>query len=239
MSSTQSSTHTTNKKRRLSTSTEDNENEENTRQSIFTNAIQQRMKLEEERMSKLYELRKKQRQIELNEQEIQSIESIGSSTTTSIDQSSSATSTGDHSSFTVNKNTEKLNEMQTDKRIKINVGGQTFETTLTSLQKNDNIIKVIIATELTIDKDEHGAILFPDRNPEFFPIILEHIRTGRVHSIGVEKNYEKLTALKGESDYFGCSKLSERIQKLILRYKEPKLLTYQADDEEMELDDGM
>ena len=58
-------------------------------------------------------------------------------------------------------------------------GRKNFVTTLNTLTKRENMIKVMMNSDFKIDRDENGAILFKDRNPDYFPLILEHLRTGK------------------------------------------------------------
>ncbi|EFC44548.1 predicted protein, partial [Naegleria gruberi] len=62
--------------------------------------------------------------------------------------------------------------------IKLNVGGKIFTTTRSTIMKRDNMLKVMLNSEFKIDTDDNGNILFADRNPDYFQLILEHLRTG-------------------------------------------------------------
>jgi hypothetical protein len=55
-------------------------------------------------------------------------------------------------------------------------------------------------TTLPIDRDEQGAIVVEEgRNPELFAIILDHLRSGKLLSVGIpEDSLEKLTDLLEE-----------------------------------------
>ncbi|KAL9656478.1 hypothetical protein ABK040_005242 [Willaertia magna] len=115
---------------------------------------------------------------------------------------------------------ELVKQQDQENIIKINVGGKVFQTTTVTLQKRENFFKTMLNSDFHIDRDENGAILISDRNPDYFPIILEHLRTGSTTMIGIpeEENIDtlnKLNELLDESDFFGLSKLSNRLKTLI------------------------
>ena len=66
------------------------------------------------------------------------------------------------------------------KRIRINVGGKVFETTKSTLQK-DNRSKLTGLSESSIHYDEEAKEYFFDRNPFLFAPILDYHRTGELH----------------------------------------------------------
>ncbi|KAG2386336.1 hypothetical protein C9374_002782 [Naegleria lovaniensis] len=108
--------------------------------------------------------------------------------------------------------------------VKLMVGGKLFVTTHRTLNKRENMLKTMLSSGFKIDTDENGCIIL-DRNPEYFPIILEHIRTGSTNYIGLweEVNNESIQHLKlllEEADFFGTSKLKSRLQTLITEYEE-------------------
>ncbi|KAG2374940.1 hypothetical protein C9374_010314 [Naegleria lovaniensis] len=109
----------------------------------------------------------------------------------------------------------------------------TFMTTLRTINKRENLMKVMMTSEFMIEKDENGAILFADRNPFYFNMILEFLRTGSTTHIGLwkadsEVSMKHLVQLFEESNYFGCAKLSEAIQN---RLKNCSLFREDEDDD--------
>ncbi|EFC44135.1 hypothetical protein NAEGRDRAFT_4350, partial [Naegleria gruberi] len=103
--------------------------------------------------------------------------------------------------------------------IKLNLRGKIFITTLQTLTKRENMFKIMLGSQFGIDKDENGYILI-DRDPDYFPIILEHLRTGSTTHIGIwedvnESSLEQLTNLLEESDFFGTDKLTSKVKDLI------------------------
>jgi hypothetical protein len=120
-----------------------------------------------------------------------------------------------------------------DEQIKLNVGGQQFITSKQTLSSQETILKVLVTTSLPVDKDDFGAILIEgDHNPEYFTIILDFLRTGKVTAVGVpDNNVEKMKELLLECDYFGTGKLSSFLRQLIKeKSKETNL-----DDDEVEV----
>jgi len=72
--------------------------------------------------------------------------------------------------------------------IKINIGGTMFSTTNSTLfghhlspgQRQNNFFTSILSGKTASIKDENGAY-FVDRDPTYFPVILEYLRTGVVN----------------------------------------------------------
>ncbi|KAF0984457.1 hypothetical protein FDP41_000356 [Naegleria fowleri] len=127
------------------------------------------------------------------------------------------------------KNLKDLLEQQGhDNLIRFNVGGKIFTTTKTTISKRENMLKTMINSEFGIDRDSSGAIML-DRNPDFFPIILEHLRTGSTTHCGLweERNEETLPKFKElleESGFFGTQRLSKAIR-IIINEIEHKIKT--------------
>ncbi|KAG2387067.1 hypothetical protein C9374_002102 [Naegleria lovaniensis] len=118
------------------------------------------------------------------------------------------------------KNLQDLLEQQgQDNLIKFNVGGKIFTTTKTTISKRENMLKTMIHSEFGIDRDSSGAIML-DRNPDYFPIILEHLRTGSTTHCGLweertEATLPKFKELLEESGFFGTQRLSKAVRIII------------------------
>lgn len=85
---------------------------------------------------------------------------------------------------------DRLEKMQDKESIvKLNVGSRIFVTTKETLMREETIFKVMLFTSLPLDQDEQGALKI-DRNPEHFPIILDHLRTGQLKTIGIRDDDE-------------------------------------------------
>ena len=95
-----------------------------------------------------------------------------------------------------------------DKWIKLNVGGQQFVTSKSTLEKEPmSMICRMVLGELPSLKDENGAILI-DRSPKYFDKILNYLRMGEIqldHDVNVE-------ALIQEAKFYGIMSLVEKYE---------------------------
>ena len=95
-----------------------------------------------------------------------------------------------------------------DKWIKLNVGGQQFVTSKSTLEKEpESMICRMVFGELPSLKDENGAILI-DRSPKYFDAILNYLRMGEIqldHDVNVE-------ALIQEAKFYGIMSLVEKYE---------------------------
>ena len=95
-----------------------------------------------------------------------------------------------------------------DKWIKLNVGGQQFLTSKSTLEKEpESMICRMVFGELPSLKDENGAILI-DRSPKYFDAILNYLRMGEIqldHDVNVE-------ALIQEAKFYGIMSLVEKYE---------------------------
>ena len=95
-----------------------------------------------------------------------------------------------------------------DKWIKLNVGGQQFMTSKSTLEKEpESMICRMVLGELPSLKDENGAILI-DRSPKYFDAILNYLRMGEIqldHDVNVE-------ALIQEAKFYGIMSLVEKYE---------------------------
>ena len=118
--------------------------------------------------------------------------------------------------------------------VTLNVGGQKFVTTVSTLIKEpDCMFNMFNGQMKPGEKDEEGAYLI-DRSPVYFHPILNYLRTGKViidPSINVEGVLE-------EAKYYGIDKLIHLLEELIDNVSEEKDAAknnFQADlDEEFE-----
>ena len=99
-----------------------------------------------------------------------------------------------------------------DKWIKLNVGGQPFMTSKSTLEKEpESMICRMVLGELPSLKDENGAILI-DRSPKYFDKILNYLRMGEIqldHDVNVE-------ALIQEAKFYGIMSLVEKYEHNLL-----------------------
>ena len=93
-----------------------------------------------------------------------------------------------------------------DKWIKLNVGGQQFVISKSTLEKEpESMICQMVFGEIPSLKDENGAILI-DRSPKYFDMILDYLRMGEIHD---KANVE---ALIEEAKFYGIMSLVEKCQ---------------------------
>ena len=95
-----------------------------------------------------------------------------------------------------------------DKWIKLNVGGQQFVTSKSTLEKEpESMICRLVCGEIPSLKDENGAILI-DRSPKHFDTILNYLRMGDIlldHDLNIE-------ALIQEANFYGIMSLVKKCQ---------------------------
>lgn len=102
-------------------------------------------------------------------------------------------------------------QMLNEKRIKLNVGGQHFTTTLTTLQSYPNsMLAAMFSGRFSLKLDEDGEY-FIDRNGKIFEIILDWLRTGMPPTI-TDPLLRKKVAV--ESSYYGLEYRDNNIQNL-------------------------
>mmetsp|Transcript_4833 Transcript_4833/g.9330 ORF Transcript_4833/g.9330 Transcript_4833/m.9330 type:complete len:711 (+) Transcript_4833:140-2272(+) len=80
------------------------------------------------------------------------------------------------------------------KIVTVNVGGMSFDTTMSTLRsKGDNDLCKMV--EQALQKDQ---IIFIDRNPKYFEVVLDYLRSGVIH-LPDALSYERL---QHELDYY-------------------------------------
>ena len=100
------------------------------------------------------------------------------------------------------------NQSKMGEWVKLNVGGQQFVTSKSTLAKEpESMICRTVLGELPSLKDENGAILI-DRSPKYFDAILNYLRMGEImpdHDINVD-------ALIQEAKFYGIMGLVEKYE---------------------------
>jgi hypothetical protein len=99
-----------------------------------------------------------------------------------------------------------MNQMFTSDIVNLNVGGTRFSTsrqTLCSIQ--DSFFSSLLSGRIPTCRDESGA-LFIDRDPKYFSIILNFLRTKELELNGVD-----ISSLRHEAEFFGISPLVKRL----------------------------
>jgi len=95
--------------------------------------------------------------------------------------------------------------------IKFNVGGLMFETTASTLLKEDSMLSRMATSQIPTSKDEDGCIKI-DRPGKHFNQILDYLRSGIFPTFEITKDAEEL---RNEADYYSVEGLKERCEKRI------------------------
>ncbi|PIO71060.1 K+ channel tetramerization domain protein, partial [Teladorsagia circumcincta] len=94
-----------------------------------------------------------------------------------------------------------------NRRVKLNVGGQIFETTVGTLCRvpNTRLSRLVD----NIDRLNDGSEIFIDHDPKYFPMVLNFLRDGR---IPLPDNITEIDQLRWEAQYFELSALTDFIE---------------------------
>jgi len=95
--------------------------------------------------------------------------------------------------------------------IKLKVGGLMFETTASTLLKEDSMLSRMVTSEIPTSKDEDGCIKI-DRPGKHFNQILDYLRSSMFPTFESTKDAEEL---RNEADYYSVEGLKERCEKRI------------------------
>ncbi|CAI4231231.1 unnamed protein product [Auanema sp. JU1783] len=74
---------------------------------------------------------------------------------------------------------EQKNKEPVDRYVKLNVGGSLFQTTLSTLTKEDTMLRAMFSGRIEVETDSAGWVLL-DRSGRHFGIILDYLRDGSV-----------------------------------------------------------
>ncbi|CAJ0591191.1 unnamed protein product [Cylicocyclus nassatus] len=88
-------------------------------------------------------------------------------------------------------------------RVKINVGGTVFETTISTLTRLDNTVLSTMVASRWRNQEE----IFVDRSPTYFSKILDYLRDGE--NVTLPKEDEAREALRKEAEFYNLSDLSK------------------------------
>eukprot|EP01156_Anaeramoeba_ignava_P021310 Anaeramoba_ignava/c18720_g1_i3.p1 GENE.c18720_g1_i3~~c18720_g1_i3.p1 ORF type:complete len:348 (+),score=123.64 c18720_g1_i3:22-1044(+) len=117
------------------------------------------------------------------------------------------------------KNIEQENTNLNTKPIKINVGGKIFETLTTTLSKWKNSkFEEIITNQKQFPIINDGIIFF-DRNPKYFEIILDYLRTSKITIPTKFENKKGLEILIEESKYYSIHSLTQLLNEKLELFK--------------------
>ncbi|EFP09799.1 hypothetical protein CRE_21350 [Caenorhabditis remanei] len=96
--------------------------------------------------------------------------------------------------------------------VKLNIGGTFFQTTKSTLTRFDGMLKVMMETEIPVEKDESGCI-FIDRSPKHFDGILNFMRDGQVTLPDSEK---EILEIQQEAHFYQLDGLMELCKRYLL-----------------------
>ncbi|CAO4367607.1 unnamed protein product [Caenorhabditis nigoni] len=82
--------------------------------------------------------------------------------------------------------------------VKLNVGGVQFQTLKSTLTKFDGMFKVMMETEIPVQRDENSCV-FIDRSPKHFEKILNFMRDGHV---ALPESPEDVKEIQAEAQYY-------------------------------------
>jgi len=98
------------------------------------------------------------------------------------------------------------------KKVKLNVGGQVFVTSVETLTKEeDSMFAIMFSGRFPIRKDEDGEI-FIDRSPQHFGVILNYLRTGLFPPRNMYSPFDYATLIS-EIEFYGICSLYPSLKK--------------------------
>ena len=102
---------------------------------------------------------------------------------------------------------------QANEWVKLNVGGEKFMSTRSTLQKHETMLSKICSNSIPSVKDEDGYILI-DRSRKHFGTILDYLRNGL---LPVLKNEREARELELEADFYCIEELRKHCEELSRR----------------------
>lgn len=111
--------------------------------------------------------------------------------------------------------------MSSDSILKLNVGGEHFVTTRTTLcaVEDSMMAKMFLSNSPFAPLVEMNGEIFLDRNPAAFRYVLDYLRDGG--RLVDEPPEELLPRLRADADYFGLGDLVEKCEQLLERPLKP------------------
>ena len=107
---------------------------------------------------------------------------------------------------------------QLEETIKLNIGGEHFETTRSTLTAEEgSMLEAMFSGRFNVEKDENG-ICFIDRDPQFFSIILSYLRGKRDGCVPCKVSMEAFAAasLLREANFYGLRDLERLVDTSIV-----------------------
>jgi len=95
----------------------------------------------------------------------------------------------------------KIIEKITKKKVKLDVGGKVFSCSLNTLIKEEpSYFSAMFSGRYKLEKDEEDGSYFIDRNPTYFEIILDYLRTGKLRF--AKFSPEEIDELTEEAEFY-------------------------------------
>ncbi|WKY02047.1 hypothetical protein Q1695_015790 [Nippostrongylus brasiliensis] len=91
-------------------------------------------------------------------------------------------------------------------RVKFDVGGHLFETTLRTIRKSSKLMGLVSDAHRSDDNTEP---VFIDREPEYFTDVLNYLREGKIR---LTQNATDLERIQEEAEYYCVNSLAELIR---------------------------
>ncbi|CAJ0591158.1 unnamed protein product [Cylicocyclus nassatus] len=96
-------------------------------------------------------------------------------------------------------------QSKTGGRLRINVGGTIFETTVSTLTRlNDTMLSALVSNRWNQSNQEE---IFVDRNPTYFGKVLDYLRDGE--NFAVPTDHDVRECLRREADFYNLSELAK------------------------------
>lgn len=95
-------------------------------------------------------------------------------------------------------------------RVKLNVGGTIYETTLSTLRKEESFLSALFSGRYEVARDEKDGSVFIDRDGQIFKHILNYLRRGRL--LISETDSALAAELLDEARFFQIASLIELLQ---------------------------
>jgi hypothetical protein len=161
----------------------------------------------------IVELERQQRR----QKEFENYKQIGSNQSPTIINNSEYQESDGRNNLSVQDNLQS--HLQNSKIIKLNVGGQYFATTLTTLTKDkDSMLAAMFSGQYQLEKDESGCV-FIDRDGKYFSYVLHYLRTNELSAEITEQKV--LTQLQKEAQYYQLQRLIQKISESLKTADEP------------------
>uniref|UniRef100_A0A7I4YHI7 BTB domain-containing protein n=1 Tax=Haemonchus contortus TaxID=6289 RepID=A0A7I4YHI7_HAECO len=97
-------------------------------------------------------------------------------------------------------------------RVKLNVGGQLFETSLRTLEGASKLLELVKDAHRSHEvfaEEKQNDPIFIDRDPELFRVVLRYFRDGK---ISLTRNDSDIELIRDEAEFYGVESLVEKLR---------------------------